>query len=158
MEYNYTVFNPATSKVADELLNLPISILFKRYIKVKTNSSKKFFDIVKELVNEVDDEEYLINPFLFDREGSNLNYVANQVFVFASKLKQLGYEFKLENIMRDLDRLFGEHANEVDKMTKDSKVLPISKEISYFYVTEILTNRLFKTLENAKTAPTTFEQ
>jgi len=148
MDFKYTEFNPKTSKVATELLNKPSTELIRRYIRKKSTVPTKFFDSIKHEVNKVDDEEYLINPYLFGMEGSNLNHVANQLFVVASKLKQMGYEFKLDNIARDLDRLFGEHSAEVDKMTKESKVQPISKEITHFFLTEILTHQVIDTLES----------
>ena len=147
MEYRYTVFNPAKSKIANELMSLDSQTLIKRYIKKKSYNSTKFFEAVKDVVNKVDDEEYLVNPFLWDMEGINLNYVASQVFVIASRLKQIGYEFNVENVMRDLDRLFSEHASEVDKITKESPIQPVSRDVSYFFTTEILTNKVFKTLD-----------
>ena len=151
MDYRYKIFNPATSKVANELISMDNQSLIKRYIKKKSNTPTKFFDSVREVVNQVDEEEFLVNPFLWDMEGSNLNYVASQVFIIASKLKQLGYEFKIDVVMRDLDRLFSEHASEVDEMTKESPVKPISKDVSYFFVTEVLTNKVFKTLDHNST-------
>lgn len=147
MEFKYTVYNPAKSKVANEILKSPTSLLIKRYIKNKSNVPTKFFDVIKEEVNKIDEEEYLINPFLWDMEGANLNHVANQLYVLASKVKKLGYEFKLDNITRDLDRLFGEYAGEVDRMTKET-ILPISKDITYFFTTEVLTNKIINTLES----------
>ncbi len=148
MEYRYTVFNPAKSKLASELSAVDSKQLIKRYIKKKSITPVKFLDRVNEIVNKVDDEEFLVYPFLWDMEGSNLNYVASQVFIIASKIKQLGYELNIENALRDLDRLFSEHASEVDKMTKESPVQPISKDVSYFFATEILTNKVFAVLEH----------
>lgn len=145
---NYTVFNPTKSKVATEILNKQPSELIRRYIKRKSNVPTKFYVSIKEEVNKVDDEEYLINPYLFGMEGKNLDYVANQLFIVASKLKQLGFEFKLDNVARDIDRLFGEYASEVDKMTKESPIKPVSKEITAFFINEIINNRVIDTLEN----------
>ena len=148
MGYKYTAFDVSSSKVANEILNTPTMALIRRYIKRRDESSLKFFDAIKQEINKVDDEEYLINPYLYDMEGRNLNYVANQVFVIASKLKPLGFEFKIENVVRDLDRLFGEYSEEVDKMNIDSAIQPISKDITYFFVSEILKMKIMPTLEN----------
>lgn len=148
MDAKYTIFNPKTSKVASEISNKSTSELIRRYIKKKTSKQTSFYMTLKEEVNKIDEEEYLINPYLFQMEGSNLDHVARQLFIVASKLKHLGYELNLDIVARDLDRLFGEYSNEVDKMTKESSLEPISKEISSFFVTEIITNKIIDTLEN----------
>lgn len=158
MDFNYTVFNPKTSRVATEILNKQPAELIRRYIKKKSNVPTKFFESIKEEVNRVDDEEYLINPYLFGMEGKNLDYVANQTFIIASKLKQLGYEFKLNNVARDLDRLFGEYSAEVDKMTKESQVRPISKEITSFLLNDVITNRVIDILESKSSKNTSNDQ
>ena len=151
MAYKYIIFNPTTSKVAKELSSADDFSLINRYIKKKSNTPAKFFDLVREAVNKVDEEEFLVNPFLWDMEGNNLNYVASQVFIVASKLKKLGYELKVENVMRDLDRLFSEHASEIDQITKESPIKPISREVTSFFVTEILNNKVLKTLDLSST-------
>lgn len=149
MEFNYTIYNPTTSKIAQEILNTPVSTLVNKYIKKKSAKPVKFFDAVREEINRVDDEEYLINPYMYSIAGSNLNYVANQVFILASKLNKLGYEFKIENVIRDFDRLFSEYSNEVDKINKESKVQPISREIAHFFVDEVLNDKLVVALEKS---------
>lgn len=147
MDFKYTIFNPEKSKTAQEIANTSISTLINKYIKKKSKNPVKFFDAVRDEINKVDEEEYLINPYMYSIAGSNLNYVANQVFILASKLNKLGYEFNIENVIKDLEKLFSEYSNEVDKINKESKVQPISREIAHFMVDEILNDKLVVALE-----------
>ncbi len=146
MEYNYTVFNPKKSRTAQEILNTPATELLKKYVRKKT-SNKHFDSIFQDEVNKVDDEGYLINPNMYDIEGKNLNHVASSVNLQASKLKQLGYELKLNNVVRDLDRMFSEHLDEVEKINIESEIKPVSKDISNFFVKEVLANIVTAELE-----------
>jgi len=148
MDYNYKVFNPQASRVAQELLSTPDKELIKKYIKKKNKDSLKFLESVRKEVNEIDDEEYLINPFMYQIAGKNLNHIATQVHVQASKLNRLGYEFRLDAIVRDLDRLLSEKAEEVDKINPSSGIQPISIDIAHFFTTEILAKKVLHTLEN----------
>ncbi len=151
MAYQYTTFNPDQSKMAQELLNMPINTLLNRYIKKKSVKPCKFFDAFKDEMNRIDSEEYLINPYLWTMAGPNTNFVATMVYNAASQLIKMGYEFKLENVARDLDKMFGEHKSLVIKISGDTPVQPISKDVSYFYLTSILTDRVIKSLENTST-------
>ena len=148
MDYKYKVFNPSLSKVAQELLSIKDEELIKRYIKRKNKNSLKFLDSVRKEVNEIDEDEYLINPFMYQIAGKNLNHIATQVHVQASKLNRLGYEFRLDVIIRDLDRLLSEKAAEVDKIDASSDIQPISIDIAHFFTTEILAKKVLHTLEN----------
>ena len=149
MAYQYKTFNPNESKIAKELLNMPINTLLNRYLKKKSEKPTKYFAAFKEEINRVDDEEYLINPYLWTMAGSNTNYVATMVYNSASQLIKMGYELKMENVVRDLDRFFGEHKTVVNKISNETPVQQISKEISHFYVTYIMSERIIKTLETA---------
>lgn len=149
MDYKYTVFNPNASGVARELLTTPDKDLVKKYIKRKHKNSMKFFDSVRLEINKLDDEEFLVNPFMYSIEGSNLNYIATQVYVQASKLNQLGFEFRVDRIVRDLDRLLSEKSAEVDKINKDSKIQPLARDIAHFFTSEIISDKVIRALEDS---------
>lgn len=151
MAYQYSTFNPAVSKMANQLLNMSTTDLVKRYVKKKNEKSNQFFKSFKQEINRVDSEDYLINPCLWSMAGPNTNYVATVVYGAASQLVNMGYEFKMENVVRDLDRLFVEHVSLVNKLSETSPVQPISKDIAYFFVTDILTDKVLKTIENQTT-------
>ena len=150
MAYQYSVLNLEESNMAKSLISAPASELVKRYIRKKNDKPVKFFDSVKYEVNKVDADEYLVNPYLYLMEGANLNYIATQVFIPASQLVKMGYEFKIDNVMRDLDKLFEEFHPIVNKMSKSQIVQPLSKDIAYFFINQILTNKVIFALENTK--------
>ena len=150
MEYIYTKFNPQNSRVANAIAALSDDALINRYIKVKNNHAETFMGRIQNEVNKVDKEEYLINPFMYSIAGPNLNYVASQLLTKASKLSQLGYEFNLDMIIRDLDRLLDENSVEVDKINGTSKVQPVIRDIAYYFMNEVLANRVLNTLENSR--------
>ena len=149
MAYKYSLFNPEESRVAQELLNMPPVMLLNRYLKKKSDKPTRFFASVKTEVNRVDNEDYLINPSLASMEGANLDYVATQVYLPTSQIFKMGYELKIDKVVRDLDRLFEEHTALVNKISKDSPIQPISQDVAYFFKTEILTDKIIKSLENA---------
>lgn len=140
MEYRYSTFKPNESKYAHELIS---SYNPKKYI-TKKQSEQKFFEAFKVEVDKLDDDGYLKNPYLYQLEGANLNYVATQVFLLANKIRKSGYELRLDNIASELDTLFGEFAKEVEKIYDNSQkglkppVEQLSKDIAYFYFNDIL--------------------
>lgn len=146
MEFNYTVFNPENSKKARAILNTPPQTLVNRYIKKKEVHTLNFFGLVQEEVNKVDGEGYLLNPNLYDIEGKNLDFIANQLHIQASKLRQLGYELRLNNVLTDLDRMFNDHLDEVTHIEKQTEIRPVTKEISHFF-SDILSNTVINELE-----------
>ena len=148
MAYQYSSFNPETSKMATQLLNMSATDLVKRYVKKKNEKPSQFFNAFKDEINRVDSDEYLINPYLWLMAGPNTNYVATMVYGSASQLVKMGYELRMDNVVRDLDRLFGEHKLLVTKLSETSPVQPISKDIAYFFVTNILTDQVLRTIEN----------
>ena len=149
MAYQYLEFNPNLSEMAQQLLNMPIKTLLNRYLKKKSEKPSKFFATFKHEMNRVDSEEYLINPYLWSMAGPNTNFVATMVYSSASQLIKKGYELKMENVVRDLDKLFSEHSTLVNKISGDTPVQPISKDISYFFINNVFTERIIKAVENS---------
>ena len=151
MDYRYISFDPKKSQYATELLN---NLDSSKYVTKKQGAQKKFFDCFKSEIYKMDDEGYLKNPYLFQIQGPNLNYVATQLLVLANKLKDKGYQLNLDAVVGELDMLFKEFSNDIDTIYDDfqkeitTPVTQFSKDISYFYVNQILKPAISKSLEN----------
>ena len=149
MEHRYSEFKPSNSKYAQDLIN---NFQPSRYITPKQNTQKKFFDGFKAEIDKLDDDGYLLNPYLYQIQGANLNYVATQVFMLANKIKDSEYQFNLENIVYDLDTLFKEFSKDVERLYNSFQqniqepVTKYSQDIAYFYVNEILKPAIKKTI------------
>jgi len=137
--YNYKRNALHSLLVEDDL------VLARRYLKKNQTFQQKLVDAFNEVVNI---REENTNTFKYGAvaclDGACLDYIFAEVF---EKINPIimgnGYQFKIENIVADLNRVLNDNAVIVLQARKDrTKVSPLIKEIVEDYVYTILTDKV----------------
>ena len=147
--FQYIKFKPSYSKKAMELMNMSNDELAKRYLKKKTSASPKFKSAFLAEVNDANEEDIVKHGRMYSIAGANLNYIYSALSKRATKINDMGYEFRMDNVVDDLEALLSYDDKEVDKMNYDTAPLTVyTTEIAYFFAMEILTEKAISYAEN----------
>ncbi|MFQ6752065.1 MAG: hypothetical protein ACLRFL_00670 [Clostridia bacterium] len=147
--FQYTIFKPSRSKKASELMNMSDDELARRYLKKKTSSSPRFKSAFLDEVNDADEEGYATHWRMYSIAGANLDHIYSQLCKKVNKINDLGYEFRMGNVVGDIESLLSYDDKEVDKVSYDTAPLSVyTTEIAHFYCIDILSQRVLDYVEN----------
>ena len=102
-------FNPNESKTLNKLNSMTEQEIIKRYIKKHHAHSPTLRSQFREELNKSDKDNNYIHSSVTVLQGANLNYIYSELFKkYYSTLIDLGYQFRVENLLDDLTDLFNE--------------------------------------------------
>jgi len=122
--------------------------LVKRYLRKSRRVQEKLIDAFNDVINIRDFES---NNFKYGAvaclNGACLDYIYAEVFEkINSIVTDAGFEFRIENIVSDLNRVLNDNAVTVLQARKDTEhVAPAIKKIVQDYVNNVLTDKVLVT-------------
>lgn len=147
------VFDPSKSRAIAVLLNKSKNEILNRYCQPRVGDSKSFLEKINDVINTADDDGYLVYTEICNLDGYNLNHLTTIINLESSKLKKLGYEYKLNQLIRDLDTILQEYPEEISKIkdNPNTESAFLTQFIRYFD-REVFENVIMHELQNGKQA------
>ena len=122
--------------------------LAKRYVKRNHKSQQKLIDTFNYIINIREEDDTVKYGAVACWEGACLDYIYKQIFEkFNSILINAGYQFKVENIVADLNKLLNDNAIIVIMARKDTEHVAQSiKDIVSDFANNVMTDKVLATV------------
>lgn len=148
-------FNPEESETLKKLNNMTELEVIKRYIKRHHAHGDGLRKQFNEELNRADDKNNFIHSSvtcladLETKKFANIQYIYDNVFKkYYSTLIDMGYQFKVNNILSDLTDLFNEDTEAtLEAADLPDRVSPYVKEVVTAY-SNILNDKVIEKLKN----------
>ena len=152
-ENKKNVFDPSKSKAIAVLLSKSHNEILNRYCQPRIESPKSFLEKINDVINTADDDGYLVYTDICNLDGYNLNHLTTIINLESGKLKKLGYEYKLSQLIRDLDTILSEYPEEISKIKDNPKVeSPFLTQFIRYFEREVFEKVIMHELQNGKQA------
>ena len=140
------------SKTLEALKSLSNEEITKRYLKRNHKNQQKLNTILDVVINKrQDDQETFVYGALACLEGSNLSHIILEVFQKNNPtVINAGYQFKVENIISDINKILNDNPVLVIQSRKNRNVVSdyISETIEDYVANVLIEKVLTPVLQN----------